>query len=69
MKKISKLQHKLQGPNIPVSLKVQTLEVLGNSPKVPKIAAGTQPVGNSSKVPDLGIQTYKASRIMVIVSN
>jgi hypothetical protein len=54
MKKISKLQHKLQGPNIPISLKVQTLEVLENSPEVPKIAAGTQPLGNSSEVPGSG---------------
>jgi hypothetical protein len=36
MKKISKLQHKLQGPNIPASLKVQAPEVSGNSPEDPE---------------------------------
>jgi hypothetical protein len=36
MKKIYKLQHKLQGPNIPASLKVQAPEVSGNSPEVPE---------------------------------
>jgi hypothetical protein len=51
MKKTSKFQYKLQRPNIPVSLKVQTPEVPGNSPKVPRIAAGTQPPENSSEVP------------------
>jgi hypothetical protein len=50
MKKTSKLQHKLKRPNIPASLKVQTPEVPGNSPEVPKIAAGTRLLGNSSEV-------------------
>jgi hypothetical protein len=54
MKKISKLQHQLQGPNIPVSLEVQTPEVPRNFLEVPRIAAGTQPQVNSSEVSGSG---------------
>jgi hypothetical protein len=54
MKKTSKLQYKLQRPNIPVSLKVQTLEVPGNSLEALRIALGTQPTGNSAEVPGFG---------------
>jgi hypothetical protein len=54
MKEIAKLQHKLQGPHITVSLEVQTLEVPGNSPELPRIAGGTQPLGNSSEVLGFG---------------
>jgi hypothetical protein len=51
--KIEKFQALTQTPrttHIPVFLLVQTSKVPGNSLEVPRIAAGTQPLGKSSEV-------------------
>jgi hypothetical protein len=52
MKKIPSFNTNSKGhTRIPIFLEVQTSEVSGNSPEVPRIAAGTQPPGKSSEVP------------------